>query len=155
MSTQELVGELDRAEVQYELVWHRKTSTAAEEAAALFVPREQVAKTLVLATRAGYVRAVVPASARIDLSKAGKVLGGDETTRLATEQELAEAFPMFELGAVPPFGGGPGDRTIVDVHLTGQDSVLVEAGSHSASLKIGTKDLLSLADAELADLCEE
>ena len=115
MSTEELVGELDGAEVQYELVWHRKTSTAAEEAAALFVPREQVAKTLVLATRAGYVRAVVPASARIDLSKAGKVLGGDETTRLATEQELAEAFPMFELGAVPPFGGGPGDRTIVDV----------------------------------------
>jgi hypothetical protein len=42
------------------------------------------------------------------------LLGNDKTTRLATEEELAGADPMFELGAVPPFGGPAGDRIIAD-----------------------------------------
>jgi prolyl-tRNA editing enzyme YbaK/EbsC (Cys-tRNA(Pro) deacylase) len=36
---------------------------------------------------------------------------------------------MFELGAVPPFGGPAGDRTVVDRRLAEQESVLIEAGS--------------------------
>ncbi len=156
MTVQEqLASELERAQVRYELLSHRVTLTAGEEAAALHVPRTQVAKTLVLAAGDTYVRAVLPASERIDLHKAGALLGDGATTRLATEDELARTYPMFELGAVPPFGGPAGDRTIVDRRLSEQKSVVIEAGSHTASLRIGTQDLLSLTSATLADLCAE
>jgi hypothetical protein len=58
-----------------------------------------------------------------------ELLGDAKTTPLATEKELAGAYPMFELGAVPPFGGPAGDRTVVDRRLAEQESVLIEAGS--------------------------
>ena len=129
--------------------------TAGEEAAALEIPGEQVAKTLVLVTGSGYVRAVLPSTERLDLHKARELLGDGKATRLASEEELAGAYPMFELGAVPPFGGPAGDRTIVDRRLAAQGSVVIEAGSHTTSLRIATQDLLSLTKAELADLCTD
>jgi prolyl-tRNA editing enzyme YbaK/EbsC (Cys-tRNA(Pro) deacylase) len=136
----ELVGELERAQIAYELIPHRQTMTAGEEAAALEVPREQVAKTLVLATAGGHMRAVLPASERLDLRKARELLGDGKTTRLATEEELAGAYPMFELGVVPPFAGPAGDRTIVDRRLAAQAPVVIDAGSHTGSVRMGRGD---------------
>ena len=155
MNPEELTGELERAQIGFELIPHRRTMTAGEEAAALEIPGEQVAKTLVLVTGSGYVRAVVPSRERLDLHKARELLGDDKATRLASEEELAAAYPMFELGAVPPFGGPAGDRTIIDRRLAAQGSVVIEAGSHTTSLRIATQDLLSLTKAELADLCTD
>ena len=124
-------------------------------------PTWQVARTVavallttavVLVTSNGYVRAVLPASERLDLHKARRLLG-DTTTRLATEAELALAYPTFELGAVPPIGGPVGDRVVVDKQLAFVDSVVFEAGTHSESVRLKTTDLLVLAEAEIADLC--
>ena len=155
MTAGELGGELERQGFGYELIAHRPTMAAGEEAVAVGVPPEQVAKTLVLSGPGGYVRAVLPASERLDLHKIRELLGGGKETRLATEAELAGAYPMFELGAVPPFGCPVGDRTIVDRRLAGQESVVVDAGSHTESLRIKTRDLLSLTKAELADICTD
>lgn len=150
----ELVRALEGNGIGYEAVTHRTTMSAGEEAAALGVPRAVVAKTLVLSTEAGHVRAVLPASERLDFRKL-RELTGDGSTRLATEDELADVYPMFELGAAPPFGGPAGDRTIADRRLAEQESVVVEAGSHSESVRIKTRDLLSLTRAELADICTD
>ena len=153
---EELVRELERCRVEYELLSHRHTLTAGEEAAALGVPRGQVAKTLVLTTGGGgYVRTVLPASERLALEKVRALLGEGKATRLATEQELAGAYPMFELGAVPPFGGPTGDRAIIDNRLTELDSIVIEAGSHRESVRITVQDLLSLTGADLANICED
>ncbi len=155
MTATELTSELARRKIDYELIPHRQTTTAGDEATEIGVPPEEVAKTLVLVTEPGRVRAVLPASERLDLHKVRDLLGDGKTTRLATEDELGEAYPMFELGAVPPFGGPGDDRTIVDRRLAGRASVLVEAGSHTESVRIKTEDLLSLTKAEVADICEE
>ena len=152
---EELVGVLERGQIGYELLEHPTTMTAGDEAAALGVPRAQVAKTLVLAGDSGYVRAVLPGSERLDLHKVRELLGEGKARRLATEEELAGTYPMFELGAVPPFGGPSGDRTIVDRRLVEQDAVVLEAGSHSESLRLATSDLLSLTSATLADICAD
>ena len=53
----------------YELLPHEHTERAADEAAALGLPPDEVAKTLVVTTPEGNVRAVLPASERIDLRK--------------------------------------------------------------------------------------
>jgi len=146
-----LLGELDAADVSYVVVPHRPTFTAADEAQALGVPASAVAKTVVLTTPEGFVRAVLPASERLDLRKVRELLASPEV-ELATEQELAGAYPDFDLGAVPPLGGG-NDTVLLDRRLAANESVLVEAGVHDASLRLKRDELAAHTQAKIADLC--
>jgi prolyl-tRNA editing enzyme YbaK/EbsC (Cys-tRNA(Pro) deacylase) len=59
---------------------------------------------------------------------------------------------MFELGAVPPFGGPAGDRVYVDETLAKKERVVVEAGTHDQSVRLLTKDLIAVAAATVADI---
>ena len=152
MITEGLIHELTERHLQFELITHKPAITAGEEAAEVGVAPTGVAKTLVLSTDSGFVRAVLQASERLDLHKVRELLGDGKDTRLATEAELAGAYPMFELGAVPPFGGPTDDRTIVDSRLAALDVFVVDAGSHHESLRMRMDDLLSLTQAEIADI---
>ena len=84
--TRDLQHELDRAQLDYDLIHHRRTETAGEEARAIGVPPEQVAKTVVLVSDDRYARAVLPASEHLDLHKVRQLLG-DKHARLASEAE--------------------------------------------------------------------
>ena len=152
--THDLQHELDRAQLNYDLIEHRRTETAGEEARAIGVPPEQVAKTIVLASDEGYVRAVLPASQHLNLHKVRQLLG-NKHARLASEHELVLAYPMYELGAVPPFGVPAGNRVLCDRRLAQQGSVVLEAGSHNESLRMRTSDLLALTQAEVADIAAD
>jgi Ala-tRNA(Pro) deacylase len=146
---------LDDAGIEYEVLDHPHTDRAADEAAALGVGPEEVAKTLVLATPAGNVRAVLPASERVDLRKVGDLVGvGGKKVQLVSEDDLARDYGEFELGAVPPFGG-KADRVIVDARLAGRDSVVLEAGSHERSVRMKAADLVRLTDAQVEDISRE
>jgi Ala-tRNA(Pro) deacylase len=149
--TSDLRHELDRQRLDYQVIEHRRTESAGDEADAIGVPPEEVAKTIVLVTDDGYVRAVIPACEHIDLRKVRKLLA-DKHAQLASEAELALAYPMYELGAVPPFGVPAGDRVLFDHRLAQRDSVVLEAGSHNESLRMKTVDLLALTGAQVADI---
>lgn len=152
----ELTTVLDNAGVGYELLPHAHTERAADEAAALGVEPAEVGKTLVLTTPAGYVRVVLPASKRLDFRKVGDLLGtGKKRIHLSPEDDLARDYPEFELGAVPPLGGGQGDRVVIDTRLAERESIVVEAGSHDESVRLPTADLVRLAQAEVADICQD
>lgn len=155
MIVTDLKHELDLAGAEYDVIDHRRTETAGDEARAIGVPPEAVAKTVVLTTDTGYARAVLAASDQLDLGKARQLLGGNKRTRLASEADLVLAYPMYELGAVPPFGIPAGDRLLFDRQLAQRDTVIVEAGVHSESLRIKTADLLALNHAEIADLATD
>ena len=147
---------LEGTGVDFDLLEHEHTERAADEAKALGVAPEDVAKTLVLAGPSGNVRAVLPASERIDLGKVADLLeAGHKELQLATEDEMKRDYPDFELGAVPPFGGREGDRVIVDSRLAARDSVVLEAGSHERSVRLKTADLVRLAHAEVSDICRD
>ena len=147
---------LEEAGAEYELLPHAHTETAAAEARALGLPTDEVGKTLVLTTPQGYVRAVVPASDRLDLRKVrGLVNAAKHDVRLASEADLARDYGEFELGAVPPFGGAEGDRVLVDRRLAARESVVVEAGTHEESLRVRAADLIRLTNAEVGDICQE
>ena len=85
-----------------------------------------MAKTIVLTSAEGHVRAVLPASERLDLHKLRQHPNGGSEIRLATEAELIRAYPTLELGAVPPFGGPPGDVVVVDWRVIDWDWVIVD-----------------------------
>jgi Ala-tRNA(Pro) deacylase len=146
---------LDEAGIDFDVLEHPRTERATDEAAALGIAPEEVAKTLVLVASSGNVRAVVEASERIDLHKIAATLGvGDQKVHLASEDDLAHDYPDFELGAVPPFGGRQ-DHVLVDERLAGRDAVVVEAGSHDRSVRLKAADLVRLTSAQVADICKE
>ena len=152
-TAKQLTDLLEHEGVCYERLPHRHTESAGEEAEALGVDPHEVAKTVVLLSGHRFVRAVIPAPNRLDVRKLRDLLDMHEQPHLAHEEELAAAYPTFELGAVPPVGGPAGDRVVVDRRLADRDSIVIEAGSHEESLRLGTTDLLILAHAAIGDLC--
>jgi Ala-tRNA(Pro) deacylase len=156
VATEDLTRVLDEAGARYELLTHVRTESAVAEAEALGIASADVAKTLVARTPEGYVRAVLPASERIDLRKLREVRGGGKKqVHLASEEDLARDYPEFDLGAVPPIGGGRRDPVVIDSRLAERDSLVLEAGSHEESVRISTGDLLRVTEAEVADICAD
>lgn len=145
-----LIETLHREHVRYELIPHRHTESAVAEAKAVGVDTHEVAKTLILQTPFGYVRTVISAADRLDLAKARFALDCAEV-ELADETSLIGAYPEFELGAVPPLGG-PYDRVLVDARLFDCETIVLEAGTHNESVRLRPSELLSVSDAEVADL---
>jgi Ala-tRNA(Pro) deacylase len=146
-----VVAALRDADVQFEVLSHARTLTAASEARALGVLPQDTAKTVVVRADGEIVRAVVPASERLDVHRLKEVLGTTEP-RLVDEAELGTLYPEFELGAVPPFAGAHGDRVVVDIGLCTCEYLVLEAGSHDKSIRIRTSDLLDLANAQLGEI---
>ena len=147
----ELMRTLTELEVEFEPRRHQRTDTAMDEARALHAAPERVGKTVVVHTPEGMARVVIPASERLSLPKLRDSIGLDDI-RFATEAELGDAYPAFELGAVPPFGGPGGERVVIDRRVAALESVIVEAGSHSDSLRLATADLVRITDATVADV---
>src|ERR671937_2017939 len=109
MAAEALTKLLDDKDVAYEVLPHKHTETALAEAEALGVAADDVAKTLVVKLPEGYLRVVLPASARLDMRKVREVHGGGRhKVHLATEEDLRRDYAEFDLGAVPPIGGGGG-----------------------------------------------
>lgn len=148
-----LTALLDTEHVPYELVPHRRTQSAAAEARAIGVEPSHVAKTLILATSDGFVRAVLPASERVDLRKVRQALDV-AVVELVSEEMLVGAYPEFELGAVPPVGGSS-DPVLVDRRVRAEPEVVFEAGTHDHSVRLETERLLALANAQVADICQD
>jgi Ala-tRNA(Pro) deacylase len=151
---QALTEMLEQGGVPFELLPHRHTETATAEARALGLEPDEVAKTVILRTPDGYARVVVPATDRVDLAKARKLLQSEQAIRLATESELAAVYPEFDLGAVPPVGGPAGDPVVVDIALMKSPRVVFEAGTHEESIRLRTDDLVRLAGARVGEVCE-
>lgn len=141
--------------VEHEVVTHRPTITAAESAQAVAVAGEAVAKTLVLYDHGALFLAAVPASERLDLHKLRELLGATRSLRLASEDQIAEHFPEFELGAVPPVGGGMFAERVIDRRLLDQPRVLCSSADHSHGVLLDPRQLALLADATVGDICAE
>lgn len=154
-TTAHLVELLRAAGAEFELLPHRRTTRAAGEAHALGVEPDDVAKTVIARAEDGRcVRAVVPASNRLDLERLAAATG-TRTMELLAETDLVSAYPQFELGAVPPFGGPEGDRVVVDKRLASRERVVLDAGVHDTSLRLRVDDLVTVSGAELADISTE
>ena len=145
---------LDDHGIPYEILEHKRTDRAVDEAAALGVEAHDVAKTIVLTTGDRNVRVVLPASERIDMHKLRDLLDAGKELHLLTEDALEKDYPEFELGAVPPVGGRE-DEVIVDHRLTARRGVVFEAGSHDHSVRVEASDLVSLAKGRVADVCAD
>jgi Ala-tRNA(Pro) deacylase len=152
VATEDLTRVLDEAGVNYELLPHAHTESATDEAKALGVTPEDVAKTLVVSGPDGYLRAVLPGSERLDLHKLAEACGvSRKQVELASEADLSRDYPEFALGAVPPVGGRA-DRVIVDRRVAARESVVIEAGTHEESVRLAAADLVRVSGGALNDI---
>ena len=146
---------LDEQGVSCEVVEHRQTYTAASEGRAAGVPPDHVAKTVILHDDEGYRMAVLPASDRLDVRRLRDLLEDAGHLRLATEEEMRSDFAMFEVGAVPPFGPMLQAPEIMDRRLLEHDRILCSGGDHRHSLLVDPKEIVRVAQPQIADICEE
>ena len=144
---------LERHGVPYEVVEHERTQTAAAEARAAGMPPADVAKTVVLRDQEGVRLAVIPASHRLDLHKVKRELGS-KGLRLVTEQEMAEEFGDFEVGAIPPFGPLFHALELVDERLLDHDRILCGGGDHEHGVLVDPHDVVRAGQARVADICD-
>jgi Ala-tRNA(Pro) deacylase len=144
---------LDRKHASYELIEHYATYAARDEASAAGSPAPRMAKTVVLHNTDGYRIAIIPASERVDLDKARAVFGAGPDMRLATEREIAQDFPAFDPGALPPFRGLLGTPEVLDTRLLRYHRILCSAGDHRHTLKISPEEIQRVGEPAVADVC--
>ena len=119
---------LDEQGLAYEILPHRRTTNSLDTAHAAHVPRNRVAKAVLLEDERGYMMAIVPASRRIAFDRIEQQLG--RSLELASETDLEHLFIDCEFGAVPPIGDAYGIPTLIDDELLAARDVYFEAGDH-------------------------
>jgi Ala-tRNA(Pro) deacylase len=119
---------------EYDLVPHPKSYSSIESANTAHIPRDHIAKGVLLKDRVGYVLAVIPASEWIDLRRLHEELGRD--LNLAPENEVDRLFNDCEPGAVPPLGEAYGLEMVLDESLTALSSIYFEGGDHKNLVRL-------------------
>jgi Ala-tRNA(Pro) deacylase len=91
---------LREQQVPFQVQHHPLTFTAQQTAASEHIPGRTLAKVVMVLADGRLILLAVPAPARVDVAKAGALLGATDV-RLAHEEEFARAFPDCEVGAMP------------------------------------------------------
>jgi Ala-tRNA(Pro) deacylase len=84
---------------------------------------------------------VIPAGRVLDGALVAAAVG-DLEARLATEEELARAFPEYEIGALPPLSMLLLTPMYLDTEVLERDEVVFSAGRTDVSVKMSTSDLV-------------
>jgi Ala-tRNA(Pro) deacylase len=125
--------------IPFEVLHHKATFTAADEAATLHIAPAEVLKTVVLDAGLRHVVGVTLASRQLDIGLVREALA-DEHAHLAGESETARDFPTFELGALPPLPSLTKVPVFVDPEVM-QHTAVIFAVEHHESVRVKTEDL--------------
>lgn len=137
-----LADYLRKADVQYDLMAHPGSRSSMETAAAVHIPGDKLAKSVILEDDGGYLMAVVPATHHVQLGNLSKTL--KRRLGLATERALAPLFSDCDPGALPPIGAAYGIETIIDDHLSHCEDVYFEAGTREELIHMEGKAFMQL-----------
>ncbi|RZT36902.1 aminoacyl-tRNA deacylase [Cupriavidus agavae] len=119
---------LGRNESRYDIV--RRPDGMTATASAPPVPRDRLARAVLLEDRRGYLVAVIPASHRLKLAELRAQTGRELT--LAHGDGVREVFRDCRADALPAVGMAYGTQTWLDDSLLGHPDVYFEAGDHEA-----------------------
>lgn len=108
------------------------------------VDREPTAATLALLDGDLVRLVVIPSGARLDLARARVALRAGPELRLASADEVAEDFPAFAPGELPPFGHEAVPE-VVDLGLLYVAELVLAGG-----VRVDVRDLLRLCEPRVA-----
>jgi Ala-tRNA(Pro) deacylase len=136
---------LERYGIAYVHTTHANAYRAREVAEAEHLPPYMLAKTVIVRGPDGYAMAVLPADCKVDLAQLASALNIEHLS-LATEEEVRQAFPESEVGAMPPFGAPFGMSVYLDIRLADEPYILFNAGTHRDAIHMRVADYIRLAD---------
>jgi Ala-tRNA(Pro) deacylase len=135
---------LRRERFPYTCFKHSPAYTAQEEAAVSHVFGRCWAKVVICIADGEALQAVLAAHHTVDLESL-RVLANATELRLACEAEIADLYPEYEVGAMPPFGAACGHRMFIDRCLVGEPELVFNAGTHTEALCMHYEDVAELA----------
>lgn len=145
-----LIDCLNENKAQYEILHHAEAVTAQRIAQAEHVKGRYHAKVVIVKSGDQHLMIVLPADHQIDLEKVEKAIGN--AVSLGKEEEFKSLFPDCAIGAMPPFGNLYNLPTCVDKHLSEQDYIVFEAGTHIEAIKMNYRDYEKIVKPKVADL---
>jgi Ala-tRNA(Pro) deacylase len=151
MSTKKLHAFLDENHIKYLKIGHSPAYTAQEIAAAVHIPGNELAKTVMVKLDDEITMVVLPADHRINFDKLKSGTGVSEAA-LAAESEFGNLFPDCTLGAMPPFGNLYGIDVLVDSSLAESDKITFNACTHTELIQLSYSDFESLVGPKVMDL---
>jgi Ala-tRNA(Pro) deacylase len=119
---------LDDNHVPYDVMRHKRTHCAVDTVRAAHISGDRLAKAVVLTREGGFVVAIVPATARVNLDVIERMLRCH--VDLATEDEICELFPDCDLGAIPPLADAYAVNAFIDESFDKQPEIYIEGGDH-------------------------
>lgn len=139
MPVRKLKEYLENNHIEYSTILHSPVYTAQEVAASAHVPGKELAKTVMVKINGKMAMAVVPASDKVDFRGLKKAVGV-EKAELASEEEFKNMFPECDIGAMPPFGNLYDMEVFVADHLSEDEEIAFNAGSHDELIKMTYRD---------------
>ena len=139
MPVERLKEYLNKENVRYVTIQHSKAYTAYEIAESAHIPKQELAKTVMLDVDGEMAMMIIPASARVDLERLKEVIGSEDV-ELAPEGKFKDEFPDCEVGAMPPFGNLYGMKVFVSQALSEDDEIAFNAGSHTELIRLAYQD---------------
>jgi Ala-tRNA(Pro) deacylase len=140
-------------QVPYQVQHHATAYTAQEVAQSEHVPGRMLAKVVMAYADGKPVMLTLPADYRVHLATAATALGAHEV-RLAHEEEFASLFADCEIGAMPPFGNLYRLPVYVDQALAADDTIVVQAGTHTDTMSLKYADFARLSHPTVAQFAQ-
>jgi Ala-tRNA(Pro) deacylase len=135
MPLKKLTELLDQNKVHYAVIKHSPAYTASQIAESAHVPGREMAKAVVVKIDGRLAMAVLPATDVVHAERLRKSVGAKEVA-IAGEQDFDKRFPDCELGAMPPFGNLFDMETFVSPHLTQDEQICFNAGTHDELIRM-------------------
>ena len=120
---------LTLTDVDFRILRHRRSATAAESAHSAHIGEGQMAKAVALKDHVGPLLAVLPADRWLNIERLREMLHRPGL-EMMDEDDLSETFYDCETGAVPPLGPDYRVPTVLDATLMERDDIYFEAGDH-------------------------
>ena len=145
-----LVEFLHEHQIPFQVQQHPIAFRAQDIAFREHIPGKMVAKEVIVFADGKMVMLALPASYRVDFSRATQALGAKEV-HLADEAELSAAFPDCDVGAMPPFGNLYHLPVYVDKSLAEDETIVFPVGTHTESMSLKYSDFERLVTPTIAE----
>jgi len=146
---------LDKNKVKHEIIEHKTSYTAFDNAQTLRIKPREVVKTLVMKINPRkYVLALIPADKNLDkekfLKEVNKWLKKEGEKAVKSVEFAKEAWMKKNIkgkvGATVPLGSLAKMKTFIDKSLLKQKNLIINTGDYEKSIKLATKKFLELED---------
>lgn len=148
MCKDQLITYLQEQHIAFETQQHRVAFTAQDVATSERIRNDMMAKVVIVVADGNLVMLVLPASYRVNFVQLPEVIRAKEVW-LASETEVAAAFPDCEVGAMPPFGNLYNLPVYVDSRLAAEDVIVFQVGTHTDTIHMKYADFARLVEPKM------